>query len=66
MESSTAIREASQITPDWKTNWLLAITYPASGEIQYAVSKKGGIVIEMVANCVRSAFGGGELVPPIH
>jgi len=40
MESSTAIREASQITPDWKTNWLLAITYPASGEIQYAVKDR--------------------------
>ena len=55
-------KEASQIPRDWKTNRFPVIPYPASGEIEWAVSKTRGIVIETVANWVRSAFDGGELV----
>jgi hypothetical protein len=43
-------KDAGQVTLTWKTNRVLVITYPASGEIEYAVSKTRGIVIETAAN----------------
>jgi len=38
--------DARDISLDWKTNRLLVITYPPGAEIEFAVSKTRGIVIQ--------------------
>lgn len=43
-------KDASQIGLVWEANRLLAITYPAGGQVEYAVSRIRGITIKLVAD----------------
>jgi hypothetical protein len=43
-------KDANQISLVWEANRLPVITYPAGGQVEYAVSKIQGITIEVAAD----------------
>ena len=50
--------DGREINLEWKTPRLLVVTFPARGEIEHAVSKTRGIVIECVPSeggCLRTS-----------